>query len=135
VMLDGLNIKRTNQLPNEDGTWTTTLPRSEVKVKLKPLTLGDMTELDRMNAMYPVGKAPTVTTRLAKSIISINDDTSPENIIKFIESMPIMDSKYIKKFINENEPRLDLVKTVIAPSGKKVDLNIAFGAEFFRPFF
>ena len=94
-----------------------------------------MTELDRMNAMYPVGKAPTVTTRLAKSIISINDDTSPENIIKFIESMPIMDSKYIKKFINENEPRLDLVKSVIAPSGKKVDLNIAFGAEFFRPFF
>lgn len=135
VMLDELNIKRTNQLPNEDGTWTTTLPRSEVKVKLKPLTLGDITELDRMNAMYPVGKAPTVTTRLAKSIISINDDTSPENIIKFIESMPIMDSKYIKKFINENEPRLDLVKSVIAPSGKKVDLNIAFGAEFFRPFF
>ena len=38
VMLDELNIKRTNQLPNEDGTWTTTLPRSEVKVKLKPLT-------------------------------------------------------------------------------------------------
>jgi len=49
--------------------------------------------------------------------------------------MPIMDSKYIKKYINENEPRLDLVKTVIAPSGKKVELSITFGAEFFRPFF
>jgi len=135
VLLDELNIKQSNQLPDDDGTWTTTLPRSQVKVKLKPLTLGEQSDLDRIQSMYPLGKAPVVTTKLAKSIVSINGDTNPENIIKFVETMPIMDSKYIKKYINENEPRLDLVKTVIAPSGKKVELSITFGAEFFRPFF
>jgi hypothetical protein len=49
--------------------------------------------------------------------------------------MPIMDSKYIRKFLSENEPRLDLTKTILAPSGNKVDVAITFGVEFFRPFF
>jgi len=45
-----------------------------------------------------------------------------------------MDSKHIKKFMSENEPGLDLTKEVIAPSGEKVMVDIAFGVEFFRPF-
>jgi hypothetical protein len=48
--------------------------------------------------------------------------------------MPIADSKYIRKFILNNEPRLDLSKEVTAPSGEKVMIDIAFGVEFFRPF-
>jgi hypothetical protein len=34
----------------------------------------------------------------------------------------------------ENEPKLDLRKEVIAPSGERVMVDIAFGVEFFRPF-
>jgi hypothetical protein len=56
-------------------------------------------------------------------------------IAKFVESMPIMDSKHIRSFMNENEPGLDLTREVTAPSGEKVMVNIAFGVEFFRPFF
>jgi hypothetical protein len=46
-----------------------------------------------------------------------------------------MDSKYIRNFITENEPQLDLRKVVMTPSGEKVDVEIAFGVEFFRVFF
>jgi hypothetical protein len=49
--------------------------------------------------------------------------------------MPIMDSKYIRNFIRENQPSLDLVKSVKAPSGDLVSFEITFGVEFFRPFF
>jgi hypothetical protein len=85
---------------------------------------------------YPAGRvAPRVTMKLQKQILSVNGDTSPSTIIKFIEGLPIMDSKFIRKFIDENEPRLELTKTVIAPSGNKVDVEIAFGVEFFRVFF
>jgi hypothetical protein len=56
-------------------------------------------------------------------------------ISKFVDSLPIMDSKYIRNFINENQPSLDLKRTVIAPSGEKVTFDVTFGAEFFRPFF
>jgi hypothetical protein len=35
----------------------------------------------------------------------------------------------------ECEPKLDLSKKIIAPSGEEVTLNVNFGVEFFRPFF
>jgi hypothetical protein len=49
--------------------------------------------------------------------------------------MPIMDSKYIRTFLRENIPSLDLKKQVKTPSGEIVNFNITFGVEFFRPFF
>jgi hypothetical protein len=35
----------------------------------------------------------------------------------------------------DNEPRLDLRRVVIAPSGERLTVNVSFGVEFFRPFF
>jgi len=58
-----------------------------------------------------------------------------EKIASFIETLPILDSKYIRNFVRDNQPSLDLEKTVIAPSGEKVSFKITFGVEFFRPFF
>ena len=43
--------------------------------------------------------------------------------------------KEVDFYIRKNEPRVDLVREIIAPSGRKVETSIAFGAEFFRPFF
>ena len=38
-------------------------------------------------------------------------------------------------FLKDNEPRIELGREVTAPSGKKVLVRVAFGVEFFRPFF
>jgi hypothetical protein len=135
VMLDSLPILE-GQQPSEDGTYTTTLPKSEVTVKLKPMTYGDILEINRLADSYPQGRsAPKVTWRLNKQIIEINGSSDKAEISKFIEQMPILDSKFIRNFMNENEPRLDMRKTIIAPSGEKLNVNVGFGAEFFRPFF
>ena len=89
-----------------------------------------------MSEQYPAGRtAPIITWRLAKQIVEINGNESKEQISNFINSMPIMDSKYIRSFIRENQPSLDLTKTVKAPSGDLVTFEITFGVEFFRPFF
>jgi hypothetical protein len=53
----------------------------------------------------------------------------------FVDQLPIMDSKYIRNFMRDNQPSLDLTRTAIAPSGELVSFEIAFGVEFFRPFF
>ena len=89
-----------------------------------------------MGDTYPKGRvAPKVTWRLMKQIVSIEGDSTEQTKAKFIEGLPIMDSKYIRNFILENEPSIDLRKTLLAPSGEKVEVNITFGAEFFRVFF
>ena len=93
-------------------------------------------ELARQLESYPKGLVPpTVTWRLQKQIIELNGNRELGTIAKFLEQMPIMDSKFIKNFIDRNEPRVDLTREIIAPSGKKVLTRITFGAEFFRPFF
>jgi hypothetical protein len=49
--------------------------------------------------------------------------------------MPIMDSKEFRNFMNQNEPRLDMKRVVMTPSGEKLTVNVGLGVDFFRPFF
>lgn len=136
VLIDELNLKQTSIKPDIDGLFSTKLPKSEVDVKLKPLTMGDIQELDKLAESYPSGRVvPKQTWKLVKMIESVNGNSDKGEISKFVESMPIMDSKYIKKFMDENEPGLDLRKKVRTPSGEELTMNIVFGVEFFRPFF
>jgi hypothetical protein len=136
ILLDELNIKQGTVPPNEDGTFTTVLPKTNAKVKLKPLTFGDTIEIEKMSENYPAGRvAPKVSWRLNKQIVELNDSSDRGQISMFIETLPIMDSKYIRTFLNENVPSLDLNKKVYAPSGEIVDVDVNFGVDFFRPFF
>lgn len=135
VVLDELDIKKGIE-PDEDGTFSTTLPISSVNIKLRPLTYGEGIELKKQLDAYPQGRVvPRVTTRLVKEIQSINGNTDKLEISKFVEQMPIADSKFIKKFMSDNEPKLDMQRTVTTPSGEKLTVNVGFGVEFFRPFF
>ena len=135
VLLDQLNIIN-GQQPNEDGSFTTLLPKSQSTIKLKPLSYGEIIEIGKLAETYPQGRVvPKVTWRMQKEIIEVDGSTDKASIAKFVESMPISDSKFIRKFMNENEPRLDMTKTIIAPSGEKLTVNVGFGVDFFLPFF
>lgn len=135
VMLDQLNVIKGEE-PNSDGTFTVTLPKSGSTVKLKPLTWGELNQINTMLDTYPQGRTPPrVTMRLQKEIVEVNGERGLSEISKFVEQLPIMDSKFIRRFINENEPRLDLRKTITTPSGELLTVNVGFGVDFFRPFF
>jgi len=135
VRLDELSII-SGQQPNEDGTFVLTLPKSQSTIKIKPLTYGEIMEIGKLSDSYPQGRVvPKITWRLQKEIVEIDGSTDKAMIAKAIESMPIADSKYIRKFMEENEPRLDMNRTLLAPSGEKLTVNVGFGVDFFRPFF
>jgi hypothetical protein len=135
VMLDELNVIK-GQQPDENGTFMLNLPKSQSTIKIKPLNYGEITEIANLSEMYPQGRVvPKITWRMQKEIIEVDGSTDKSIIAKFVESMPISDSKYIRKFMNENEPKLDMTRMLIAPSGEKLTVNVGFGADFFRPFF
>ena len=135
VMLDELSII-SNQKPNEDGTFTIMLPKSQSTIKVKPLSYGEIQDINRMASTYPQGRVvPRVTWRMEKEILEVDGSRDKAQIAKFIESMPIADSKFIRNFMNENEPRLDMNKTIMTPSGERLTVNVGFGVDFFRPFF
>jgi hypothetical protein len=100
------------------------------------LSTKELNEINDLAKTYPNGRiAPRITWLLQKQIVEVNGIKDQGEINKFITSMPILDSKYVREFLDKNEPRLDLVKTVFTPSGKKIDVAINFGVEFFRVFF
>lgn len=136
ILLDELNINKSEYNPDEDGSFTINLPRTGDVVKVRPLSIGEINEIDDMAQTYPQGRvAPTITWRLNKMILSINGSDDRGMISTYIEQMPIMDSKYIRTFVRENVPSLDLKRTVRTPSGELVTFTVTFGVEFFRPFF
>jgi len=136
LLIDELKIKQPKEKPNENGFFTTRLPKTGLIVKLKPLTYGEIVELDKMAEQYPNGRVvPKITWRLNKIVQEIDGNTDRTNIALTIENLPIADSKHIRNFIKDNQPSLDLTKTLQAPSGEKVTFDVTFGTEFFRPFF
>jgi hypothetical protein len=136
ILLDEINIKHPSHKPNEKGLFEFVLPKSNANVECRLLTMGDTEELRKLEESYPKGMvAPVVTNRLLKQIVSVNGNDDKDYISKFILSLPIMDSKFIRSAIVDCEPRLDLNNVVTAPSGELVNVKITFGAEFFRPFF
>jgi len=136
IVLDAVNYVKPKHEPNERGHFTTTLPKTDHKVTVKILNMGEQRELEKIISSYPKGMvAPVVTKKLEKQIISVDDNDSRDFINKMIPQLPIADSKHIRNFLSECEPKVDLIREIEAPSGEKVTLNVAFGAEFFRPFF
>jgi hypothetical protein len=136
INLGELNIKKGQILPNEDGTFTTKLPVTGSMVKLKPISFGELFEIEKIIENYPKGRvAPKVTMKLQRHIVELDGNNDLGNISMFVEKLPIGDSKYIRNFMDENEPRLDMNRVVTTPSGDILTVNVGFGVEFFRPFF
>ena len=122
--------------PDSEGTFSFLLPKTQKRVRFKLMNLGDDKRLDEILDKYPKGMVtPVVTKRLETQIIEIDGNKDKGQIATFINNLPISDSKDLRKFINECEPKMDLQKKVIAPSGEEVTVNVNFGVEFFRPFF
>ena len=136
ILLDEINYIDPKVNPDNDGFYNMPLPKSKNEIKLRLLNLGDQQDLDKMTEQYPIGMvAPIVTKRLEKQIMELNGSDDRVKIVQFINQMPISDSKEIRKFLSDCEPKLDLKRSVIAPSGEEVIANITFGVEFFRPFY
>ena len=136
ISLDELNVKPISIQPNEQGLFEMTLPISQKHIKCRLLNQRDIQELQKMRDSYPDGViAPVVTKRLEKMIVEFDGSKDPADISATIVNLPIADSKYIRNTMEGAEPKLDLDRVFVAPSGEKVSTRIAFGAEFFRPFF
>jgi hypothetical protein len=136
IVLDELNIKKTNIQPDEYGLFSVKLPKSNSNVKLRPLILKDSLEMEKMVESYPPNMVPPrITWKLQRQIVEVDGNEDKSVISTFVNSLPILDSKFIRNFLKENTPSLDLRKQVRTPSGDLVMVDITFGVEFFRPFF
>ena len=137
IDLSVLKIKDFTLDEDSNGEYKYFLPVSKIEITFKFITQKQEDEIQKMRDSWNgTGVAPIITKRLEMMIKSINGNRNPMEIHSFIENkMPIKDSQEFRKFINNNKPGLDLVQTIKAPSGVEIQVEIGFGAEFFRPFY
>ena len=136
IDLSTLKIKKLNIEPGEDGLFTFVLPVSKDVIKFKLLTMGEINELIKLAEFLRekndlINIEPTLI--LENQIVSINNYTDKNYISDYIETMRLMDSKSLKKYIDSIECGVDTSVTVRTPGGGSVTRFLPFTLKFFWP--
>lgn len=136
VDLSLLKVKDFNLKEDTNGEYIYFMERSKKEVTFKFLTQKQETEIKDIEKSWGgLGIAPIVTKQLEMMIQSVGGIRDNMSIRDFVENLPIKDSQDFKKYVRENKPGLDLTQTATTPSGDKIQVEIGFGVEFFRPFY
>lgn len=138
--LDELAIKRLEIKPIEMGKneFKFTLPVTKKNVTFKFLT--DRDDKDRVASSKFKSKhletkvENSITSFLEYSILSIDDIRDKNKIKHFVMHMPAFDSKALRKFINKNEPGMDMTHNYTCKSCDHENATrLPITSEFFWP--
>jgi hypothetical protein len=137
VDLNELKTITLTHKPDENGHFDFKLPVSNVSVKFKLLSIGEVDEINEM-VEYEMEtlKMPINNTRtyyLTKQIVSINGDTNPNNIKQFAETMRVGDAKALRDYIDSINFGVDMNIEVRTPGGGSVTRFLPINIGFFWP--
>ena len=133
--------KVTNSSPPEDveitdsGTFKFKLPVSGFEAEIKLLTSKDESAMVKRSKNKKKGSMDTSFTDQYKlMILSIDNVTDKGLVNRFIEMMPVKDSKKMRQVYKSINPNVELKFNFECRScGYEQELEVPFGAEFFWP--
>ena len=138
--LTELPIKFLEEEPESLGQniFSVTLPMSKVTVRFKLLTGRDEEELtvaaDMKKKKIGGDIDNLVTSRLQRSIISVNGRTDSGAILSFIRNMPARDSAVLRKHMTKLEPGIEMKSDFTCNAcGETSEVDVPIGATFFWP--
>jgi hypothetical protein len=138
-MLDELPIKRLEISPIVEGSnlFEFILPVTKKKVQFKFLTGRDEVEMNTIAERKKKQGLKTdslVTSRLQFSVVAIDGVTDRSKIGMFISNMPARDSLSLRKYIDSNEPGIEMKSWMQCEScDEHTEVNLPIGASFFWP--
>ena len=134
-----LPIKRLETQPVADGAnlFEFTLPISKKKIRFKFLTGQDESDItiqtERAKKQGAAGEN-LITTRLKHSIVAIEGVADRTKIGMFIRNMPAKDSLMLRRFMDDNEPGIDMKSWMTCPHClEHAEVRLPLGASFFWP--
>jgi len=141
VNLSNLSIKRFGAEPTEIGKnmFQVELPFTKKIVSFKLLTVGDETEAaevaKRREEMLGIKSGESrMTESLMNSIVAIDNITDRNKLSKFVDNMPVRDARFLRKYINDITPSIDMNSMFECPScAKEAQVGIRLGLGFLWP--
>lgn len=139
--LSALPLKRLEIEPVQPGTnlFEFTLPVSKKVVQFRFLTGKDeinmSIESERRKKKKLKGDVDNmVTNRLVYSIVSVDGIEDKNKIAMFIRNMPAKDSRVLRKYMDDNEPGIEMKGWLECDSCyEHSEVNLPIGASFFWP--
>ena len=134
-----LPIKRLEIDPVTEGAnlFEYTLPVTKKKVQVKFLTgqdEADITVQTERAKKQGAASENLITTRLKHSIVSVAGVTDRSKIGMFIHNMPAKDSLMLRRFMDDNEPGIDMKAWMTCPHClEHAEVRLPLGASFFWP--
>lgn len=138
--LSQLPIKWLEVQPTAPGqnVFAFQLPMSRVNIQFRFLTGRDEIEMSRdMEARKKKLKTSfdnVITSQLQRLIVSVNGDTSKSTIARFVDNMPVHDSRVLREYITKIQPGMDMTQDFVCSScGEMNEVEVPIGASFFWP--
>jgi hypothetical protein len=138
-MLTDLPIKRLGIQPVVEGAnlFEFDLPMTGKKVQFKFLTGKDETEMSTIaerQKKQGMKLDSLITSRLQYSIVTIDGINERNKINMFVKNMPARDSLALRKFIDSNEPGIEMKSWMQCDScDEHAEVSLPLGASFFWP--
>lgn len=137
IDLSTLKQKKLVIKPDEKGEFDFILPQSNRKVKFRFLTAKDDKEIERLDSEQMKRSVDRisnkVTLRLEKTITEIDGERDKIKISNIIKKLPLIDSRSIRKYIEDNEPGIDFNTTARIQGGESVSTFLRLGKNFLWP--
>ena len=114
------------------------LPKTSAVVRFAFLTGNDEEQLvaehDRKRKKLKLKSESLVTSRLERSIVSVNGIEDRNKIMMFVRRMPAADSRALRNFMEEHEPGIEMKAwTQCESCGEDQLASMPIGAKFFWP--
>lgn len=132
-----LKYKKVNDTPDAEGCFTVDIPMRKKSVKLRLLTAGEETNLEKQAQAHMEAfnqeYSEVQTLKLKSHVVSIDGNSDRSYISKFIDAMPALDSLTIRKKILEVSPDIDMNYQFTAKDGYQFEAHLSIGMDFFFP--
>ena len=132
----GLDGQESDIQKLENGNYSVLLPVSKVTVEFKLLTSKDESKMIKKitNARKRKEQSSFITDQYKMMIVSAQGVTDSFQIARFVDLMPVGDSKVLKQAYRKTAPNVELKHdfTCISCTHEQ-ELEVPFGADFFWP--
>jgi len=121
---------------NNDGTFTTVLPKTGLTVDFRLLNGRDEKNILAQAENDRKRKRPetNVTTQIKNMVVSVNNDESPQAINFLIENIPSLDARHLRTCYKLTAPNVDMTQNFECSNcGHEQDLEVPLTADFFWP--
>lgn len=133
VMYDGYDIEGTDIEYNGDGTFSTTLPLSEIKATIRPLLGQDEIDIVSKGSAKDMSK-DLVTKQMKYFVIDFNGYGDEKTVNYVCENMVATDSKYLRDCFKIISPDIVMNQDFTCKHcDHKEVMSVPFGTDFFWP--